>query len=99
MNPTQGTPSQRVVSYNADRLDEMYELLDGLHSAASDDRLPYVTTRSEGEVLDMLRELIYTAQETVKEIEAKRCASSPTQDREAAPARILHLPALKKRNA
>ena len=51
------------------RIRDLYDVLDTLHSAASDGALPSVTSMSTAELVDWLRELIYTAQETIAEVE------------------------------
>lgn len=55
--------------YNDVRLDSLGALLDELHSAASEGQLPTVTPLSNTELVSWLRELIYTAEETIVEIE------------------------------
>ncbi len=58
--------------YNGDRLGDLMELLDDLHTAASENTLPRFTSLGEQDVLGMLKDLMYTAQETINEIEANR---------------------------
>lgn len=58
--------------YNGDRLGDLLELLDDLHSAASENTLQQFISLGEQDVLGMLKELVYTAQETISEIEANR---------------------------
>jgi hypothetical protein len=58
--------------YNGDRLGDLMELLDDLHTAASENTLSRFTTLGEQDVLGLLKELVYTAQETINEIEANR---------------------------
>jgi hypothetical protein len=55
--------------YNDSRLDNLLETLDELHTAASDGNLPDVTTVGKMELVGWLYELMYTAQETIREIE------------------------------
>lgn len=57
---------------NGDRLSDLLELLDELHTAASDNTLPRFISLGEQDVLGMLKELVYTAQETISEIETNR---------------------------
>ncbi|MGQ9887600.1 MAG: hypothetical protein ACUVSX_03830 [Aggregatilineales bacterium] len=58
------------------RLVAAFDLLDELHTAASEDRLSSFTPMSASEIVGWLREFVYTAQETLLEIE-KRSAPPP----------------------
>jgi hypothetical protein len=51
------------------RLDEVLEVLDELHTAASEGQLPAMTPLNRRELIALLRELVYTAEETIAEIE------------------------------
>lgn len=62
--------TQNELHYHGDKLNDLLEVLDNLHTAASENQLPSYTTISEGDLLGLLEELIYTAQETIEEIEA-----------------------------
>jgi hypothetical protein len=55
--------------YNDARLDSLLETLDEIHTAASDGNLPDVTTVGKAELVGWLYELMYTAQETIRELE------------------------------
>jgi hypothetical protein len=55
--------------YTDVRLLDLLEVLDQLHSAASEGYLESLTRLGEPELLDVLREVMYTAQETIAEIE------------------------------
>lgn len=55
--------------YNDARLSALFDALDELHSAASDGNVHAVTTLSSAEMIAWLRDLMYTAQETIEEIE------------------------------
>ena len=57
--------------YNTSRLSDLLEALDEMHSAASDGNVRAVTTLSNAELMSWLYEIIYTAQETMHEIESK----------------------------
>ena len=50
--------------YIDNRLADMYDVLDQLHSAASEGQWQLMTTMSKRELLSLLNDLIYTAQET-----------------------------------
>ncbi len=57
----------------------VYEVFDGLHDAASEDQLQELTTLDKRELLGWLRELVFTAQETISEIE-NRSARAARQE-------------------
>ena len=52
------------------QLADLYDALDQLHSAASEGQLHTVTTLSRRELIGWLRDVIYTAEETIREIDA-----------------------------
>jgi hypothetical protein len=62
-------PSLQLL-YNESRLSTLLDALDELHNAASDGDVRSVTTLSNAELIGWLREVIYTARETMDEIEA-----------------------------
>lgn len=49
----------------------VYEVFDDLHDAASEDQLQELTALDKRELLGWLRELVFTAQETIVEIERR----------------------------
>lgn len=57
--------------YNDARFASLFQALDELHTAASEDDLEVMTTLSKAELLGWLRDFVYTAQETITEIENK----------------------------
>ncbi len=67
---------------NDSRLATAFETLDELHSAAADGRLHLLTTMTPRELLGWLRDLMYTAQETIEEIE-------DGMERQAPPLRLI----------
>jgi hypothetical protein len=75
------TKNELELTYNGDRLDEMLQILDDLHTAASENALNSYTTMSKQDLIALLRDVIYTAEEAITEIEqqtpktAKRGAS------------------------
>ncbi len=73
MNPITSSTNEIKLSYAATsaRMDELYNVLDELHSAASEDELHTFTSMTEHDVVDFLRDLIYTAQQTIEEIEQR----------------------------
>lgn len=60
--------------YDGDCLGDLLEILDDLHTAASENKLHTFTTINKAELVGLLKDLIFTAQETIDEIEtsAKR---------------------------
>ena len=63
--------------YTEARLAALYQALDELHTAASEDRLNAQTTVSKVELVGWLHELVYTAQETIAEIEGRGGTERP----------------------
>ena len=63
--------------YSDVRLAELLDTLDKLHTAASEGNLPAMTTLHEAELVGWLREVVYTAQETLVEIENDRPRHKP----------------------
>ncbi len=51
------------------RLAALFEVFDDLHTAASEGQLAAMTTLNNRELVGWLQELVYTAQETITEIE------------------------------
>ncbi|MCU0498283.1 MAG: hypothetical protein MUF87_13100 [Anaerolineae bacterium] len=64
--------TQNELHYYGDKLNDLLDVLDSLHTAASENQLQTYTTISEGDLLGLLQELIYTAQETIEEIQANQ---------------------------
>ena len=62
-------------------LDSILETLDQLHNQVSDDGPSRFTDAEDRETISLLRDVIYTAQETINEIEARQATQMP----------ILHL--------
>lgn len=60
------------ILYTDARLADLFQALDQLHSAASEGQLHTLTPLPEQELLGWLRDLIYTAQETINEIDNAR---------------------------
>jgi hypothetical protein len=61
--------SQLQLLYNDARLATLYQALDELHTAASDGDMHVLTTLTRDEMVGWLRDLVYTAEETIAEIE------------------------------
>lgn len=88
MNPITSTTNEINRAYfneaeRAERIEELYDVLDTLHTAASEDALETCTAMSESDLLDFLKELVFTAQETIKEIEQR------AQQRRSRPSNII----------
>lgn len=62
-------------------LDNILEALDQLHNQISEDDQSRFTDTEDRETISLLRDVIYTAQETINEIEARQARQMP----------ILHL--------
>jgi hypothetical protein len=60
-------PNFQIV-HNDTRLAGMFQSLDELHTAASEGHLQMVTPLTNAELVGWLQELIFTAQETITEI-------------------------------
>jgi hypothetical protein len=63
--------------YSEARLDALLQVLDELHTAASEDRLSTVTAVSKVELVGWLHELVYTANETIAEVEGRGGTERP----------------------
>lgn len=61
--------SQLQLLYNDARLSTLFQALDELHTAASDGDVHVLTTLTRDEMVGWLRDLVYTAEETIAEIE------------------------------
>lgn len=61
--------SELKVMHNDRRLGELLDVLDQLHSAASEGELEAFSARNARELTAWLSELIYTAQETIDELD------------------------------
>ena len=59
------------VMQTPDRLENLLATIDDLHSAASEGEMTGFTTLNNREVINLLREVIYTAQETIDELETR----------------------------
>jgi hypothetical protein len=65
--------------YTDARFEALWRALDRLHDAASEGRLDEITTLPTAEVVAWLREIAYTAQETIHEIDSDNRAESEPQ--------------------
>ena len=64
-----GRNDETQVTFDADQLASQLQLLDALHSAASEERLPQLTALPEEGLKAWLAEIQYLAGETLAEIE------------------------------
>lgn len=71
MNP-KSTVTEEQLALNLLNLDDVLEMIDQLHSAVSEGSAQEIAHLNEQDLVSTLRELIYTAQETVDEIETRR---------------------------
>lgn len=73
------TVTEEYLTMNLLSLEDVLETVDQLHSAISEGSTMQIADLSEAELVDTLRELIYTAQETVEEIETQRAKRRKTR--------------------
>ncbi|MCA9915063.1 MAG: hypothetical protein KC496_17030 [Anaerolineae bacterium] len=66
------TVTEEYLATNLLSLEDVLETIDQLHSAISEGSPLQIADLNENDLVDTLRELIYTAQETVEEIEMRR---------------------------
>jgi hypothetical protein len=71
MGPTLQPQPNLQLLYNTSRLGDLLGALDELHSAASDGNVRAVTPLTNAELMSWLYEVIYTARETMNEIESR----------------------------
>ncbi len=71
--------SNRDFLLTNDGLEAMFEAFDDLHDAASEGQLQELTALDNRELVGWLRELVFTAQETISEIE-NRTARAARQE-------------------
>lgn len=60
-------------------LEAVFEVFDDLHDAASEGEIDAMTSVNSRELVNWLRELVYTAQETIEEIEKTNVRSARQQ--------------------
>jgi hypothetical protein len=63
--------TNREILFTDNGLAMVHEALDDLHNAASEGEIELVTTLDNRELVNWLRELVFTAQETIVEIEKR----------------------------
>lgn len=68
---------QLTVMYTDSALGNLYEVLDQLHNAASEGRAEAISHMSMDDLRGMLQDIIYTAQETVAELDAHQTHPVP----------------------
>jgi hypothetical protein len=74
--------------YAGDGLSDLLETLDDLHTAASEGELPRFTTLGAEEVASLLEELVFVAQETLRELHKQ---SNRTHGKQRTPTPMLRL--------
>lgn len=70
--------------------EDMLEMMDDLHTAASDDELTEVTDMKRKELVSMLREVMYLAQETIDELQKSRMQKMPVLHLVEAQSQVKH---------
>ncbi len=84
MNPNHTSTTASLMTslsslYAGDGLPDLLDLLDDLHSAASDGDLPRFTTLGAEDVAELLEELVFVAQETLRELNKNSTRSARKQ--------------------
>lgn len=74
---------------NMNHLEEVLDFIDMLHTVASDSNLPDFAEMDESEMMNVLRDIIYTAQETIIELETSRAGKRQTWQRQQPVLRIV----------
>lgn len=87
MNQNSTVTEQFLQASSFNQLEDVMDYIDELHSAASEGNSQSFTGLSEVEVMNYLRELIYTAQEAIGEIERTR----ETKRKSRAKQPVLHI--------
>ena len=72
-----GRNDETQVTFDADQLASQLQLLDALHNAASEERLPQLTALPEEGLKAWLAEMQYLASETLAEIERHAACKAP----------------------
>jgi hypothetical protein len=70
----QNTVTEHFLATSSIHLEDVLEYIDQLHTAASEGSAQSFTGMDEVETVNVLRELIYTAQEALSEIETLRAS-------------------------
>ncbi len=73
------TVTEEYLTLNRLSLDDVLETIDQLHTAISEGSSQQIAHLDEQDLVNTLRELIYTAQETVEEIELRRAKRRKTR--------------------
>lgn len=56
------------------QIEDVLDFIDSLHTVASDGELPNVAEMDEVEIMSVLRDIIYTAQETLVELQSVKAS-------------------------
>ena len=74
---------------NMNHVEEILDFIDMLHTVVSDGDLPDFAGMDEAEMMNVLRDIIYTAQETIIELETSRTVNRHTRQRKQPVLRIV----------
>ncbi|MCU0512373.1 MAG: hypothetical protein MUE40_07360 [Anaerolineae bacterium] len=74
---SQNRPETMLTTCGAEHLENVLDLLDELHTAASEGTVTSLTGMNQHELLSLLREVVYLAQETMEEIQQNRAQKMP----------------------
>ena len=69
--------NQQDQSQQQENIESVLAWLDELHSAASEGTATELSQMNQRELVAYLREVIYTAQETIRELQSQPCAQMP----------------------
>ncbi|MEQ8672156.1 MAG: hypothetical protein RLP44_21130 [Aggregatilineales bacterium] len=73
----QNQEHQLTLFYSDSALNQLYDVLDQLHNAASEGRTQMISRMSTDDLKGVLQDIIYTAQETLSEIESQSERPAP----------------------
>jgi hypothetical protein len=72
MNHNMTVTENLVATSSVHHLEDVLEYLDTLHTAASENESQSFTSMDDAEMLEYLREIVFTAREAIREIERER---------------------------
>lgn len=75
----ENTVTEHYLAASGIHLEDVLEVIDTLHTAASDGQPEHFAGMTESDVINYLHDIIYTAKETIQEIERTRAQRSKAQ--------------------
>lgn len=73
----ENTVTEHYVAASSIHLEDVLEFVDQLHTAASEGNSRNLTGMNEAEIINYLRDVVYTAQEAIHEIETNKAQRQP----------------------